>query len=78
MTVSVQISVNGNYKLPVIIKQGERDETMVISGRGHDGPNVQQIYFSHGPDVLTLAMGPEEQDLGETADATPADQAPTE
>lgn len=72
MTVSVQVSVNGNYKLPITIKQGVREESLVISGRGHDGPNVQHIRFSHGPDVMTLTVGPEEQDLGEAPASEPA------
>lgn len=65
MTVSVKVSVNGNYKLPVRIKQGAREEEMIISGRGHDGPNEQYIHFSHGADAMHLELGPEEQDNGE-------------
>lgn len=62
MTISVRISVNGNYKCPVSYKQGDRDVSTVVSGRGHDGPNELYIPFSHGPDVLTLSVGPEEPD----------------
>lgn len=65
MTVSVQVSVNGNYKLPVTYKQGDRDVTEVVSGRGNDGPKVLHIPFYHGPDVLTLTVGPEEPDNGD-------------
>ncbi|WP_226019740.1 hypothetical protein [Novosphingobium sp. FKTRR1] len=65
MTVSVSISVNGNYKVPVSFKQGEREENHVVSGRGLDQPNVQHIAFYHGPDVMTLVVGPEEPDHGE-------------
>lgn len=64
MTVQVKVSVNGNYKLPVKYKQGERETLMVISGRDHEGPNEQTIPFSHGPDVLSLELGPEEPDNG--------------
>jgi hypothetical protein len=65
MTVSVQISVNGNYKLPISYKQGEREESLTVSGRGHAGPNVQHIPFYHGADVMTLQLGPETPDNGE-------------
>lgn len=65
MTISVQVSVNGNYKCPVSYKQGDREVTELITGRGSDGPKVLCIPFYHGPDLLTLSIGPEEQDLGE-------------
>jgi hypothetical protein len=65
MTVSVKISVNGNYKVPVSYKQGAREESFEISGRGSPvGPVERQISFYHGPDALTLSVGPEEQDNG--------------
>lgn len=67
MTVSVKISVNGNYKLPVTYKQGDREVSEVISGRGHEGPNELSIPFFHSADVMTLQVGPEEQDNGEAA-----------
>ena len=66
MTVSVQFSVNGNYKVPVSYKQGDREENHVVSGYGLDHPNVLYIPFYHGPDVMTLSVGPEEPDNGET------------
>ena len=65
MTVSVSIGVNGNYKLPVTYKQGDREETLTISGRGHEGPNQQHIPFYHSADVMTLQLGPETPDNGE-------------
>lgn len=65
MTVSVKISVNGNYKVPFSFKQGDREENHVISGRGCNGPNEHTVHFSHGPDVMTLEIGPESQDNGE-------------
>ena len=65
MTISVSISVNGNYKVPVTYKQGDREHSQVISGRGHTGPNVVHIPFYHGPDAMTLELGPEVQDNGE-------------
>lgn len=64
MTVSIKISVNGNYKLPVAYKQGDREVSVVISGRGYEGPNVQDIHFRHGADAMTLTVGPEEPDNG--------------
>lgn len=65
MTVSVKISVNGNYKLPVSYKHGPREETFIISGRGYEGPNEQSIPFYHGANVMTLKLGPEEPDNGD-------------
>ena len=65
MTVDVRLSVNGNYKLPVKMKQGERVEEFVISGRGHEGPNVKHITFYHGKDAMNLEIGPEEPDNGD-------------
>ena len=67
MTISVQISVNGNYKCPVSYKQGDREESQVVSGRGNDGPKMVYIPFHHGSDVMTLSVGPEEPDNGEAA-----------
>lgn len=67
MTISVTVSVNGNYKCPVTYRQGEQEVTQVVSGRGHNGPHVLHIPFRHGPDVLTLSVGPEAQDDGEQA-----------
>lgn len=65
MTISVRISVNGNYKCPVSYKQGDREVSQVVSGFGRDTPNELHIPFYHGPDVLTLSVGPEEPDNGE-------------
>lgn len=70
MTISVSISVNGNYKCPISYKQGDREVSQVVSGRGLQGPNVVHIPFYHGPDVMTLQVGPEEQDNGETETAS--------
>lgn len=67
MTISVQVSVNGNYKCPVSYKQGDKEENHVVSGFGRTSPNVLYIPFSHGTDLLTLTVGPEEPDNGETA-----------
>ena len=69
MTISVQISVNGDYKCPVSYKQGEREVTEVIYGRGSDGPKVLHVPFYHSSDVMTLSIGPEERDAGEEAKA---------
>lgn len=64
MTVSVKVSVNGNYKVPVKYKQGAREVSEVVSGRGSQGPKELSIPFYHGPDVMTLEVGPEEADNG--------------
>lgn len=65
MTINVTVSVNGNYKCPIVFKQGAREEKHLVSGFGRDTPNELSIPFQHGPDVLTLEVGPEEPDNGE-------------
>lgn len=66
MTISIQVSVNGNYKVPVktSYKDG-MESTEVISGRGLDHPFVKHIYYHHGTkEVVTVTVGPEEADNG--------------
>lgn len=69
MTININVSVNGNYKVPVTTKYGENEPTTeVISGRGHEGPFVKSIPYYHGSNpsnVVTVTIGPEEQDNGE-------------
>lgn len=65
MTITVTVSVNGNYKAPVSYKQGDREFSQVVSGFGRDTPHAISIPFAHGPDALTLKVGPESQDNGE-------------
>lgn len=69
MTISVSISVNGNYKCPVSYNQGDREHSQIVSGFGRDTPNVVSIPFYHGADAMALSVGPEEQDNGEQAEA---------
>jgi hypothetical protein len=68
MTVSVKVSVNGNYKLPINYKQGDNEVSETISGRGHEGPKEMHIPFRHGADVMTLVIGPEEVDNGDATE----------
>lgn len=65
MTISVKVSVNGNFKCPVVFRQGDREENRLVSGYGRDTPNEISIPFQHGPDAMTLEIGPEEPDNGE-------------
>lgn len=67
MTISITVSVNGNYKVPVKVQYEDGQEsTEVISGRGHPGPFVKHVPHYHGPSkVTTVTVGPEEQDNGE-------------
>lgn len=69
MTISINVSVNGNYKVPVTTQYGENEPaTEVISGRGHDGPFVKQIPYYHGDNpsnVVKVTVGPESADNGE-------------
>lgn len=67
MTISIRVSVNGNYKVPVTVKYGEHEPTTeVISGRGIlEGPFIKDIpYYHGGSDIVTVSVGPEEQDNG--------------
>lgn len=70
MTVSVKVSVNGNYKLPVHVKQGDREEGFTLSGRGKPGPDERVVSFHHGPEPMTVTVGPEQPDNGEEAEAS--------
>ena len=69
MTISINVSVNGDYKVPVTTKYGENEPTTeVISGRGHAGPFVKNISYYHSSNpsnVVTVTVGPEEPDNGE-------------
>lgn len=68
MTISIQVSVNGNYKVPVKTQYGDKEPTTeVISGRNSNGPFVKHIPFYHGNDpknTVTVTVGPEEEDKG--------------
>lgn len=68
MTISISVSVNGNYKVPVSTKYGEAETTTeVISGRGHEGPFTKYIPYYHGSNpsnIVTVMVGPEEPDNG--------------
>ena len=62
MTVSIQVSVNGNYKVPVTVKYDDKEPFAdVISGRGLIAPFVKDIPAYHGK-VTTVTVGPEERD----------------
>jgi hypothetical protein len=65
MTISVKVSCNGNFKCPVSYKQGNREESFVLSGRGKTGPDEYSIPFYHSSEVMTLSVGPEEPDNGD-------------
>lgn len=67
MTISINVSVNGNYKAPVkVTRQDGSEENHVVSGFGMDRPNVLSISHYHGAsNVTTVAVGPEEPDNGE-------------
>lgn len=69
MTISINVSVNGNYKVPVKTQYGDGElVTEVISGRGHEGPFVKNISYYHGSNpgnIVTVTVGPEEQDNGD-------------
>ncbi len=66
MTISIQVSVNGDYKVPVTTQYGESEPTTeVISGKGHGAPFVKCIPYYHGSNpsnIVTVTVGPEEQD----------------
>lgn len=56
MTLSVKISVNGNYKTTYTVNGGGPIE---ISGAGHDGPNAVDVTFQHGQ-PLDLHIEPDQ------------------
>lgn len=68
MTISIQVSVNGNYKVPVTTKYGDLEPTTeIISGRGHSGPYVKHIPYYHGSNpnnIVVVSVGPETEDNG--------------
>lgn len=66
MTISIQVSVNGNYKVPVTTQYDSGEPTTeVISGRGLSSPFVKHIPYHHGSSqIVTVNVGPEEQDNG--------------
>lgn len=68
MTISIKVSVNGNYKIPVTTKYGDNEATTeVISGRGFTQPFVKDIPYYHGQNpsnIVVVSVGPEEADNG--------------
>lgn len=68
MTISINVSVNGNYKIPVTTQYGDEEPvTEVISGFGHNGPFVKNISYYHGNNpnnIVKVIIGPEEMDMG--------------
>jgi hypothetical protein len=65
MTITIKVSVNGNYKVPVTVKYSDGvTNTEVISGRGHEGPVVKDIPYYHNSDAVHITVGPEEPDNG--------------
>jgi hypothetical protein len=76
MSISISVSVNGNYKVPVTTKYGDSEaSTEVITGRGHSGPFVKHIPYYHGSNasnIVTVTIGPEEQDNGDAMGRTPS------
>lgn len=68
MTISIQVSVNGNYKIPVTTQYGDEEPvTEVISGFGHNVPFVKNIpyYHSNNPNnIVKVTIGLEEMDMG--------------
>ncbi|MGH9697973.1 MAG: hypothetical protein ACRD52_00770 [Candidatus Acidiferrales bacterium] len=68
MTISIKVSINGNYKIPVTTKYGDNEATTeVISGRGMKVPFVKDIPYYHGSNpgnIVTITVGPEQIDNG--------------
>lgn len=65
MTISIKVSVNGNYKVPVTTQYGDGVATTeVISGRGLDHPFVKDIPAYHRSSPVIVTVGPEEDDNG--------------
>jgi hypothetical protein len=72
MTININVSVNGSYKVPVTTQYGDNEPvTEVISGRGHEGPFVKSIPYYHGSNpgnIVVVTVGPEEYDTGEVSE----------
>ena len=66
MTISIKVSCNGSYKCPVKVEQGTRTEEFVLSGRDKAGPDERSIPFYHGTDPMSVTIGPEVYDNGES------------
>jgi hypothetical protein len=64
MTISIQVSINGNYKVPVTVQYGDEPSTTeIITGRGHEGPFVKNINYYHGSStIVSISVGPESYD----------------
>lgn len=57
MTARVKVEVNGNYEVPVAIRDlNAETTTSVVSGVGHDGPREQVFPLYEG---RTIEVGPE-------------------
>lgn len=62
MTISIRVSVNGNYEVPVTVTDQDGNEvTETISGKGHEGPFVKDIPYYHGSNNkgVTVFVGEE-------------------
>jgi N6-adenosine-specific RNA methylase IME4 len=65
MTTKVTVSVNGNHKVAVrrtVVSDASRLGPEIVSGRGHEGPKVQDFDLYQGE---MIEIGPEEPDEGE-------------
>lgn len=66
MTISIKVSINGSYKVPVTTQYGDFvATTKVISGRGLDVPFVIDIPYYNNTDQVKITVGPESYDNGE-------------
>lgn len=61
MTTTVTVSVNGNYKVPIHCRGENGESTVILSGRGQPGPNIQVFNMPHGSNAV-ISVGPEEPD----------------
>ena len=61
MTISIKVSVNGDYEVPVTVQYDDKPATTeVISGKGINQPFVKDIpYYHGGAQIVAVTVGPE-------------------
>ena len=71
MTITIQVTIQGNYKVPIkVVRPGHPDEEVVITGRNAGGPVSRHFTHFHGDESTTqVTVGPEVFDDGKEEEA---------
>ena len=68
MTISIKVSVNGAYEVPVTVQYGnEPATTEVISGKGLNQPFVKDIHYYHGGTTRVAVTVGQEKYVGDVS-----------